>query len=136
MRGIRDEEWTFPEAMKSAGYSTAIFGKWHLGYKKQFHPMNHGFDEFIGFISGNIDAQSHYDRMVTFDWWHGKELKKEEGHHSDLITQHSIDFIERNKEKPFFLYIAHGTPHSPFQARGSKIQRGPHKGKFLLGHQK
>ncbi|MDD7984855.1 sulfatase-like hydrolase/transferase [Lentisphaera marina] len=129
VRGIRDEEWTLPEAMKSAGYSTAIFGKWHIGYKAEFHPMNHGFDEFVGFISGNIDAQSHYDRMMTFDWWQGKELKDEEGHHSDLITKHSIDFIERNKEKPFFLYVAHGTPHSPFQARGSKIQRGPDKGK-------
>ncbi|WDE99256.1 sulfatase-like hydrolase/transferase [Lentisphaera profundi] len=128
VRGISDEEWTFPEAMKSAGYATAMFGKWHLGYKPEFHPMNHGFDEFAGFISGNIDAQSHYDRMETFDWWQNRELKDEPGHHSDLITEHALDFIERKKDQPFFLYVAHGTPHSPFQARGSKIQRGPDKG--------
>lgn len=129
-RGIHANEWTFAEAMKSAGYTTGIFGKWHVGYKEAFHPMNHGFDEFVGFISGNIDAQSHYDRMVTFDWWQGREKKDEEGHHSDLITKHSLDFIERHKEKPFFLYIPHGTPHSPFQARGSAIQRGPNKGQI------
>ena len=128
-RGLHDSEWTFPEAMKSAGYTTGIYGKWHLGYKTEFHPMNHGFDEFHGFISGNIDAQSHYDRMVTFDWWQGRELKDEEGHHTDLITKNALSFIERHKDKPFFLYLAHGAPHSPHQARGSKVQRGPDKGK-------
>ena len=128
-RGLHDQEWTFPEAMKTAGYTTGIYGKWHLGYKSEFHPMNHGFDEFHGFISGNIDAQSHYDRMVTFDWWQDRELKDEEGHHSDLITKNALSFIERHKDKPFFLYLAHGSPHSPHQARGSKVQRGPDKGK-------
>jgi arylsulfatase A-like enzyme len=128
-RGLKQEEWTFAEAMKEAGYATAVFGKWHLGYKPEFHPMTNGFDEFAGFISGNIDAQSHYDRMSTFDWWQGRELKDEPGHHSDLITEHALDFIERHKEKPFFLYLPHGTPHSPFQARGSKVGRGPDKGK-------
>lgn len=69
--GIHDREWTFPEAMKSAGYATGILGKWHLGYKPEFNPMNHGFDEFNGFISGNIDAHSHLDRMEKQDWWQG-----------------------------------------------------------------
>jgi arylsulfatase A-like enzyme len=128
--GIHDKEWTFAEAMKSAGYATAVFGKWHLGYKPEFNPLKHGFDEFNGFISGNIDAHSHLDRMGTRDWWQGTELKDEPGYHSDLITEHAIDFIDRNKANPFFLYLAHGTPHSPHQARGSKIQRGPDKGKL------
>jgi arylsulfatase A len=128
-RGLRAEEWTFPEALKGAGYATAVFGKWHIGYKTKFHPLRHGFDQFNGFISGNIDAQSHYDRMSTFDWWQNDERKDEPGYHSDLITEHSLDFIKRHKDQPFFIYAAHGTPHSPHQARGSKIQRGPDKGK-------
>lgn len=128
--GIHESEWTFAEAMKSTGYATGIFGKWHLGYKPEYNPMNHGFDEFIGFISGNVDAHSHMDRMNVMDWWQGRERKDEPGYHTDLIYQHAVDFIERHQAEPFFLYVAHGTPHSPHQARGSKIQRGPDKGKL------
>ena len=126
--GIHDREWTFAEAMKSGGYATGIFGKWHLGYKPEYHPMNHGFDEFNGFISGNIDAHSHRDRMNVEDWWQGRECKDEPGYHTDLINKHAVDFIERHQAEPFFLYVAHGTPHSPHQARGSEIERGPNKG--------
>lgn len=125
--GLHDDEWTFAEAMKSAGYVTGIQGKWHLGYKPQYHPLNHGFDEFNGFISGNIDAHSHQDRMGVQDWWQGIELQDQPGYHTDLITENSLQFIDKHKEKPFFLYVAHGAPHSPFQARGSTIQRGPDK---------
>lgn len=116
--GMHDDEWTFPEAMKTAGYATGIFGKWHLGYKPRFNPTLHGFDEFVGFISGNIDAHSHYDRVGTFDWWHGRELTKDPGYHTDLITDYTVDFIERHRDRPFFAYVSHATPHSPHQARG------------------
>ncbi len=126
--GIHESEWTFPEALKTAGYATGIFGKWHLGYKPEFHPMLHGFDEFNGFISGNIDAHSHRDRMNVEDWWQGRALEDEPGYHTDLINRHAVDFIERHQDEPFFLYVAHGAPHSPHQARGSEIQRGPDKG--------
>jgi len=131
--GIHDKEWTYPEAMKEGGYKTGIFGKWHLGYKPEYNPLNHGFDEFIGFISGNIDAHSHLDRVNTKDWWKGKKLMAEEGYHTDLINSHAIDFIDKHKDSPFFLYVAHGSPHSPFQARGSKIQRGASKGQVPVG---
>jgi len=126
--GMHDREWTFAEAMKSAGYATGILGKWHLGYKPEFNPMNHGFDEFNGFVSGNIDAHSHRDRMETQDWWQGRQLKDDPGYHTDLITKDAVDFIDRHHEEPFFLYVAHAAPHSPHQARGSLIQRGPEKG--------
>jgi arylsulfatase A-like enzyme/dienelactone hydrolase len=126
--GLPEKEWTFPEAMQSAGYVTGMFGKWHLGYTAEFNPVKHGFDEFNGFVSGNIDAHSHMDRMETLDWWTGDTLEDEPGYHTDLLNQHAVDFIERHKDEPFFLYIAHGAPHSPHQARGSKIVRGPNKG--------
>ncbi|OVE75640.1 hypothetical protein BVX97_03985 [bacterium E08(2017)] len=128
VRGMPDKEWTIGEALKTGGYTTAIFGKWHIGYKKEFNPVLHGFDQFNGFVSGNIDAHSHYDRMETFDWWQNEELKDEPGYHTDLLTDHTIDFIRRHKDKPFFIYVPHGAPHSPHQARGSKILRGPQKG--------
>ncbi|MDQ8197885.1 sulfatase-like hydrolase/transferase [Pelagicoccus enzymogenes] len=128
--GIHDDEWTFPEAMKSAGYSTGIIGKWHLGYKDQFNPTLHGFDEFKGFVSGNIGAHSHRDRMDVEDWWDGTQIKDKPGYHTDLITEESVDFIERHKDAPFFLYVAHAAPHSPHQARGSAYVRGPLKGQI------
>lgn len=130
IRGLPAAEWTLPEALKAGGYATAIFGKWHIGYKPEFHPLLHGFDQFNGFISGNIDAHSHYDRMQTFDWWQNDELKDEPGYHTDLITEHTLDFIERHKDEPFFIYASHGAPHTPLQARGSTIRRGPKKGKI------
>jgi len=132
-RGLPDQEWTLAEALKSAGYNTAIFGKWHLGYKPEFNPTRHGFDQFNGFISGNIDAHSHYDRVLVKDWWQNNKVEDEPGYHTDLITDHTLEFIRRNKDRPFFIYAAHGTPHSPHQARASLIQRGPQKGKIPAG---
>ena len=129
-RGLHDKEWTFPEAMKEAGYATAIFGKWHLGYKSEYNPIHHGFDEFKGFVSGNIDAHSHRDRMSTPDWWNGEKLEKRDGYFTDLITEDALEFIDENKEQPFLLYIAHGSPHTPIQARGSLIIRGPDRNKL------
>lgn len=127
-RGLPASEWTIAEALKESGYATAIFGKWHLGYQPKFNPTRHGFDQFNGFISGNIDAHSHFDRMTTPDWWQGEVLKDEPGYHTDLITERTIDFIRRHADEPFFIYVSHGAPHSPHQARGSEILRGPDKG--------
>ena len=99
-----------------------------IGAKAGFNPVKHGFDEFNGFISGNIDAHSHYDRVEILDWWQNQEVHNKAGYHTDLITEHTIEFIRRNKDRPFFIYVSHGAPHSPHQARGSKILRGPDRG--------
>ncbi|WP_158279901.1 sulfatase-like hydrolase/transferase [Coraliomargarita sinensis] len=128
-RGLPASEWTLAEALKESGYTTAIFGKWHLGYKEEFNPVRHGFDQFNGFVSGNIDAHSHYDRMITKDWWQNQKREDEPGYHTDLITQHTINFIRDHSDRPFFIYVSHGAPHSPHQARGSEILRGPDRGR-------
>ena len=122
-----EKEVTFAELLKSAGYRTAIFGKWHLGYTKQFNPVHHGFDRFRGFVSGNIDYHSHYDRMEQYDWWDGLELIREEGYSTHLITKHAVSFIRENKDTPFCLYVAHEAVHSPWQGPGDPPQRGPDK---------
>lgn len=120
---------TYPNLVKSQGYKTGLFGKWHIGYLDQYHPMNFGFDHFVGFLSGNIDYISHYDRMENFDWWHNKKQVVEEGYSTQLITKHAVDFITENKETPFVLYVAHEAVHSPIQGPNSIIQRGPNKQK-------
>jgi arylsulfatase A-like enzyme len=122
------KEWTLAEALKEGGYTTALFGKWHLGYKPEFNPVEHGFDQFNGFISGNIDAHSHHDKVDILDWWQNQQLRDEPGYHTDLITEHTIGFIRRNKERPFLIFVSHAAPHDPHQARGSQIIRGPDKG--------
>lgn len=122
-----DKELTFAEVLKKGGYATAVMGKWHLGYTKEFNPLHHGFDEFRGFVSGNIDYHSHFDRMGVFDWWNGMELVKEEGYSTHLINQHALRFIDENHAKPFCLYVAHEAVHAPWQGPNDPPERGPNK---------
>jgi arylsulfatase A-like enzyme len=117
--GLDPNKFTaFPRLLKTVGYKTAIYGKWHVGYQVEFSPLKHGFDEFRGFVSGNVDYVSHIDQEGYDDWWQGNVLENEEGYTTDLITQHGIRFIEENKDEPFLLYLAHECPHYPYQARG------------------
>jgi len=117
--GISLEELTIAELLKKGGYSTGLFGKWHLGYDVQFHPMNQGFDEFRGFIGGAVDYHSHVAEagLEELDWWNGKELKDDNGYTTDLLTTYAVDFISRHKDQPFFMYVTHGAPHTPLQGR-------------------
>ena len=110
-------ETTFAELAKSAGYTTALFGKWHLGYHTDYNPVRQGFDEFIGFVSGNVDYHAHLDQTGRHDWWKQDELSPEKGYTTDLITNHAVDFIRRHKKGPFLLYLPHEAPHYPYQGR-------------------
>jgi arylsulfatase A-like enzyme len=133
--GIALEETTFAEVLKKRGYATGIFGKWHLGYNVEFNPSRQGFDEFIGYVSGNVDYHSHIDGAGFDDWWKNLEKTPEEGYCTDLITEHGVDFIERHKDKPFCLYLPHEAPHYPYQGRQDPPERlsGGGKGKKAKG---
>lgn len=122
-----DKEITFSKLFKEAGYATAICGKWHLGYTRNFNPIHHKFDRFNGFVSGNIDYHSHHDRMGVYDWWSGLCLVEEKGYSTHLITRHALDFIEKSKNGPFCLYVAHEAVHGPWQGPNDPPQRGPNK---------
>lgn len=123
--GMPDSEVTLAELMQTAGYTTGIMGKWHLGYTPQFNPTRHGFDVFRGYISGNVDFHSHIDQANFEDWWHNADLHPEVGYSTHLITQHAVHFIEQNVDRPFCLYVAHEAPHSPYQGPGDPPVRGP-----------
>ncbi len=118
-------ELTFAEALKERGYSTGIFGKWHVGYAPEYSPIHQGFDEFRGFVSGNIDYHSHRDRMGTPDWWDGTRLIEEEGYTTHLIDQRAIRFIEEHRDVPFCLYLPHAAIHNPNQGPDDPPIRGP-----------
>jgi arylsulfatase A len=123
--GLQPTEITFAKLLQAAGHRTALMGKWHLGYAPKFNPRHHGFDEFRGYVSGNVDFHSHIDQAGFPDWWHDLELADELGYSTHLITRHAVRFIEENRARPFCLYVAHEAPHAPYQGPGDPPVRGP-----------
>ena len=116
-------EITVAEYLRRAGYRTGIVGKWHLGYEPEQNPLNFGFDEFRGMLHGAVDYHSHVNTFGRFDWWHDRSLVKEEGYVTDLITEHSLSFLERHRKVPFFLFVSHLAIHSPWQTPDDVGQR-------------
>lgn len=112
--GLTEKEYTFANALKSVGYATGVFGKWHLGNLPQFNPTARGFDEFIGLLNGNIDYFTHF-KGEQLDWWKGTTRLEEKGNSTTLIVDHSVDFIARHKTQPFCLYVAFNAVHTPIQ---------------------
>ncbi len=123
--GMDSSVTTLGDLFRQGGYATGIMGKWHLGYKEEYNPVNHGFDEFYGFLSGNVDYHSHYDNSGIYDWWHNLDSIREEGYSTDLITEHAVDFIDQHRDGPFLLYVPHESPHVPFQGRRDSAYRFP-----------
>lgn len=125
--GLPLTETTMAEEFKKHGYNCGMFGKWHLGYPKEYNPTVQGFDEFTGFVSGNVDYHAHIDQEGYLDWWQGDEIKNEEGYTTDLITRYGVNYILKNNPnktaKPFFLYLPHESPHGPYQRRIDAILR-------------
>ena len=113
------EEVTLAEALKPAGYKTALFGKWHLGAHRDYGPKTQGFDEFFGIRDGFIDNYNHYFLHGTgfHDLYEGTNPVKADGKYfPDLMVKRSLKFIDQNKDKPFFLYVPFNIPHYPEQA--------------------
>ncbi|HWS00630.1 MAG TPA: sulfatase-like hydrolase/transferase, partial [Prolixibacteraceae bacterium] len=109
-----ESETILPEYLKLSGYSTAIFGKWHLGSKESgYFPHKHGFDLFVGHMDGCIDYFRHTYAGLGNSWFKNGDPLFETGYSTDLITDHSIDYLRNQKESgpPFFLYVAYNAPH-------------------------
>jgi len=115
--GLDPQELTIPRLLKEGGYRTALFGKWHLGQEKEFNPIHHGFDEFRGYLDGYIDYHVH-----TKSWLNGLEVEDQPGYSTHVITRNAVEFIERNAERPFFLFVAHEAVHLPFQTPADTLE--------------
>ncbi|MBK8501638.1 MAG: arylsulfatase [Saprospiraceae bacterium] len=103
------DEKTLADILKENGYRTAAFGKWHNGMQYPYHPNGRGFEEFYGFCSGHWG--DYFSPMLE----HNGEIVKGNGFLADDLTDHAIDFVDRNHKNPFFLYLPLNTPHSPMQ---------------------
>ena len=102
------DEKTFADSFKAAGYVTGIFGKWHNGSQWPYHPLARGFDTFWGYTSG------HWGEYFDAPLEHNGVMKTSKGYIVDVLTEKALQFIDRNKGKPFLCYVPFTTPHSPW----------------------
>lgn len=116
--GIHADETLLPEMLKERGYSTAIYGKWHLGHHPPFLPKQHGFDEYFGLPYSNDmwpfhPTATHFPALPLIEGDKTVHLNPDQTRLTEWYTSKAIKFIEANREKPFFLYLPHSMPHVP-----------------------
>ncbi len=120
--GLAPEHPTLPSLLRTAGYRTALMGKWHLGYPPVFGPIQSGYEEFFGPMSGGVDYFTHCSNNGTHDLYLGDAEHHAEGYLTDLITERSIDYVQRmaagaRAGTPFFLSVHYTAPHWPWETR-------------------
>jgi len=122
--GLDTSEFLMPQALKEAGYKTAIIGKWHLGHAdKKFWPKQRGFDYQYGAMIGELDYFTH-DEHGVLDWFRNNEPVKEEGYTTTLLGKDAAKLIdEHDTNTPLYLYLTFNAPHTPYQAPQEYIDR-------------
>jgi arylsulfatase A-like enzyme len=117
-KGLPVSETSLARMLKDHGYAAGIFGKWHLGMEPEYSPHAHGFDEWFGLLSGNVDMYSHQYRTGLHDLWeNGKPLERQ-GYLTEMIADRAVSWIGRQASRPFFAYIPFNAVHWPFQGPG------------------
>lgn len=116
--GLATTQPSIAKMLKSAGYATGAFGKWHLGYKDEYNPVHHGFDQYFGTLLGHSDYFRHSYFDGTYELRDGLKEAHEEGYLTDLLNQHAVAFIQSHAMEPFFLYLPHQAVHAPYQPPG------------------
>ncbi len=133
--GVPASEIMIPEVLQQAGYRTLHIGKWHLGEAKGLRPEDQGFDESLGIMAGGglflpegapdvVNAKLPWDPIDRFIWanlpfavqWNGGRRFAPDRYLTDYFTDQAVRAIDANKNRPFFLYLAHTAPHTPLQA--------------------
>lgn len=119
--GLSLEETTLPQRLQQAGYATGMVGKWHLGFAPQFHPQERGFDEFFGFLGG---AHPYFPTdQPKNPILRGRDMVQEPAYLTDAFAREAVNYIDRQKDKPFFLYLPFNAVHNPQHAKPEHLQR-------------
>ena len=129
LKGLDPKTETIAKLLKRHGYTNAVFGKWHLGHTEKYLPLQNGFDEYAGLICSNDMWPVDYDGnpLTSKKWsyyppmsfWDGNEpadkieTLNDQGALTTRVTERAVEFINRNQNNPFFLYVPHPMPHQP-----------------------
>lgn len=114
---LRASEITLPQILKTNGYKTAIFGKWHLGANYPFRPIDRGFESWLGLGDGGVNTTDCYfwNDRVNDMYWHNGKREYREGYNPDVFFNSAMDYIANSKpDAPFFIYLATYLPHTPY----------------------
>ncbi|MDZ4286731.1 MAG: sulfatase-like hydrolase/transferase [Prosthecobacter sp.] len=130
--GLPLDQRTIANELHDAGYATALVGKWHQGFDAAHHPQSRGFDEFFGFLVGGHNFLLHKDAEPKFGSAHshdmiyrGREVQKLDGYTTDLFTDEALAFMDRQKTKPWFIYLAYNAVHTPLEIPDKLKDRVP-----------
>jgi len=134
--GLSPSHPTLPSLLRGAGYRTALYGKWHLGFLPDFSPLKSGYDEFFGFMGGGMTYYTHKAGAFVGTpaipaLYEGETRVDREGYSTDLFAARAIDFIRRADPKPFFLSLHFNAPHWPWEgpqdaAEATKLREMAH----------
>jgi arylsulfatase A-like enzyme len=135
--GLPKSEETIAEVLKKANYKSVALGKWHLGAHETLRPLNRGFDDFFGFLSGGHayfpelwTLNDEYQVKKQYDAYNTKLLRntlriEEKEYLTDALSREAVNYIEKYKDTPFFMYLAYNAPHTPLQASDEYLKRFP-----------
>lgn len=113
LMGLPRDELTLGDLLRNEGYATALIGKWHLGRQKAAHPLNRGFDEYYGFLGSLYRYFDLGNLPLPYSIMRGFEREHEKEYLTHAFAREGIDFIERHKDRPFFLFLSHLAVHTP-----------------------
>jgi len=125
---------TIASLLKQNGYETALIGKWHLGYLPNFGPIQSGFEEFFGIMSGAVDFFTHKDTRGDLDFFEGKVPVERIGYMTDMLTRRAVEYISergrsQRRARPFYLSLHYTAPHWPWEGPGDqKVSRALGRG--------
>ena len=127
--GLPPEHPTIASLLKQSGYQTALIGKWHLGYLPNFGPIQSGFDEFFGIMSGAADFFTHKDMRGDGDLYEGKVPVERIGYTTEMLTQRAVKYVSQRRANPFYLSLHYTAPHWPWEGpRDQEVSRVLGKG--------
>jgi arylsulfatase A-like enzyme len=130
--GLPLDQRTIADHLHDAGYATGLVGKWHQGFDRTHHPQSRGFDDYFGFLVGGHNYLLHKDAEAEFGSAHSKnmiyrnrDVQKLDGYTTDLFTNEALAFMDRYKDRPWFLYLAYNAVHTPLEVLAKYGNRVP-----------